>query len=64
MDSNTPLELPTFDIPDLPSKPMTTEAYRAWLLANRRRLLETGQLESILADSLRLPVDVRFSLDE
>ena len=61
-DADTALDLPPFDVPDLPSKPMTPQAYRAWLTRNRRSLHERGRLAKILADPLRRPVDVRFSL--
>ena len=58
----TDLNLPRFDIPDLPSKPITPQAYHAWLDVNRRQLLESGRLEAILSDPSRCPADARFTL--
>ncbi len=61
-DAAKSFDLPQFEIPDLPPKPLSARDYRAWLAENRRRLLEAGRLEHILADPQRCPVDARFTL--
>jgi hypothetical protein len=56
------LKLPKFDIPDLPQKRLTAEAYEAWVIANVKCVRETARYEYLRNDSTRIPVGKRFVL--
>jgi len=54
------LKLPDWNVPLVPAKRLTGDAYMAWLEENRRELIRSGLLEKLRADPNRCPVDVRF----
>jgi hypothetical protein len=56
------LKLPKFDVPELPPKQLSFQAYHAWVLKNLEHLHKTGQLERLRRDPSRTPVSVRFVL--
>ena len=56
------LKLPKFNVPELPPKPISFQAYHAWVLQNLKYLHETGQLERLRKDPARTPVSARFVL--
>lgn len=57
-----PLDLPKFNIPELPRKRLTPKAYQAWVRDNLKHLRATGQLERLLNQPARRPVNKRFVL--
>lgn len=56
------LNLPQFDIPLLKRKRVPPAAFYQWLIRNIRLLQQSGQLDRILKQPARRPVDVRFVL--
>ncbi|MGB8355978.1 MAG: hypothetical protein WCD79_18920 [Chthoniobacteraceae bacterium] len=57
-------KLPDWNVPNMPEKRLTGDAYVAWLVENRLELIRSGLLEKLLADPNRCPVDVRFVLHD
>lgn len=57
-----PLDLPIFDIPELTRKRLTPKAYQSWVLDNLKRLRAAGQLERLLNQPARCPVEARVVL--
>ena len=55
-------DLPSWDIPARPPKPMTPEAFQAWNQEMYRLAVESGAVERRRRDPTRCPVDVRFTL--
>ena len=56
--------LPRFEVPEcLPGKPMTGEAFQAWVQDNVERLRRTGQYERLRDHPTRIPVAERFVLE-
>jgi hypothetical protein len=58
----TNLILPKWDVLPQPAPLISDDAYLAWLVEERARLIETGQLEKIRSDPARCPVNARFIL--
>lgn len=58
----TDLNLPKFNIPELPQKRLLPEEYHAWVLENIKLLHETGKLEQLRNQLRRSPVGKRFRL--
>ena len=56
------LDLPVFDIPELPDKRIPPDKRHAWHLRNIKYLSETGQLERLRKHATRVPVSERFVL--
>ncbi|MCG2661782.1 MAG: hypothetical protein L6437_16245 [Kiritimatiellae bacterium] len=56
------LNLPKFNIPELPRKHLTPKAYQAWVSDNLKRLRANGQLARLLIQPERRPTDKRFVL--
>ena len=58
----TDLVLPKWDVLPQPTPPISEQAYLAWLMEERARLLDLGELEKVKSDPARHPVDARFVL--
>lgn len=56
------LDLPKFDVPELPDKEISLDVYDEWNSRHARYLAETGQIDRLRRDPSRTPVSVRFSL--
>ena len=56
------LNLPVFNVPELPDKTIPPDKLHEWHLQNIKHLKESGQLENILKDPLRTPSSQRFVL--
>jgi hypothetical protein len=56
------LNLPRFDIPELPPREMTFEEYCRWVNRYVEKLLRSGEYASVRAIISSSPVDVRFRL--
>jgi hypothetical protein len=56
------LNLPKFNVPELPPKPMSFAEYVRWNEEHWRDLVRSGRLEIIRNDKTREPVNARFEL--
>ncbi len=56
------LNLPEFNIPILKQKRLPPEVFYEWIIQNICFLYESGQIDRILKQPTRRPVDVRFVL--
>ncbi len=57
-----PLNLPEFNIPVSKEKQLPPVVFYEWVVQNLRFLDQSGQLDRILKEPTRRPVDVRFIL--
>ena len=56
------LNLPNFNIPELPQKHLTPTAFHTWVVRNVKLLHDSGRLRLIRRQPERHPVDARFVL--
>lgn len=56
------LNLPKFDIPDLKDKKLPPTVFYSLIIKNLQSLNKSGQLDRILKNPTRRPVNVRFSI--
>ena len=57
-----PLNLPKFNIPDIKEKKLPPAVFYKLIVQNLQSLHKSGQLDRILKNPTRRPVNVRFSL--
>jgi hypothetical protein len=56
------LVLPKWNVLPPSAPPMSEDAILVWIMEERARLSDAGELETVRSDPARCPVDARFKL--